>query len=123
MPLAHAETNSPTSGVVAPSAEPAVNSALTIAEIKAVLARGDDAFRKGDLTSARLYYLRAFAVGDGRGALGIGASYDRFFLRRFHLWTERADPAEARLWYLRAHNLGTPEAETRLSKLDAESAR
>ncbi len=100
-----------------------MNSAATNAETTAVLTRGDDAFRRGDLTSARLYYLRAFAVGDGRGALGIGASYDPLFLRRFHLWTERPDPAEARVWYLRADHLGTPEAESRLSKLTAKPAR
>jgi hypothetical protein len=89
----------------------------------ALLTQGDDAFRGGDLTSARLYYLRAFAVGDGRGALGIGASYDPLFLRRFHLWTERPDRAEARVWYLRARSLGAPEAESRLAKLKARSPR
>jgi hypothetical protein len=89
----------------------------------ALLTQGDDAFREGDLTSARLYYLRAFAVGDGRGALGIGASYDPLFLRRFHLWTERADRNEARVWYLRARSLGASEAEGRLAKLKAKSPR
>jgi hypothetical protein len=94
---------------------------LSAVEITALLTQGDDAFRVGDLTSARLYYLRAFAVGEGRGALGIGASYDPVFLRRFHLWTQPADPAEAYAWYLRARNLGDFEAESRLAKLKVKS--
>jgi hypothetical protein len=102
-----------------PANEAAVVAPPSAAEISALLTQGDDAFRGGDLTSARLYYLRAFAVGEGRGALGIGATYDPLFLRRFHLWLARADPAEARAWYLRARNLGSSEAGNRLAKLKA----
>jgi hypothetical protein len=99
----------------------AATAPLTPAEITTLLTQGDDAFREGDLTSARLYYLRAFGAGDGRGALGIGASYDPEFLRRFHLWTQKPDPAEARAWYLRAQQLGAAGADGRLAKLNEKA--
>jgi hypothetical protein len=113
----------PAVNATGPAKEAAIGAAPSSAEISALLAQGDDAFRGGDVTSARLYYLRAFAVGEGRGALGIGATYDPLFLRRFHLWTDRAEPTEARAWYLRARNLGSSEAESRLAKLKAKPYR
>jgi Flp pilus assembly protein TadD len=92
-------------------------------EINVLLAQGDEAFRRGDLASARLLYRRAYEANDGRGALGIGASYDPLFLRRYHVWTQFADPEEARIWYMRARDLGTQEARTRLKHLDAKTTR
>jgi hypothetical protein len=53
----------------------------------------------------------------------LGASYDPLFLRRFHLWTQASDADVARAWYLRARNLGVPEAEGRLDRLDAKPVR
>jgi hypothetical protein len=96
---------------------------LPAPEINTLLLQGDAAFRRGDLASARLLYRRAFEAGEGRGALGIGASYDPFFLRRFHLWTQIADPDEARVWYLRAGELGTSEAKLRLDRLGTRPNR
>jgi hypothetical protein len=98
-------------------AEPGANAPLSAAEIRALLTQGDAAFRRGDLTSARLLYRRAFEAGDGHGALGIGASYDPLFLRHLHLWTQPSDPDMARSWYLRARDLGVREAEGRLDRL------
>jgi hypothetical protein len=104
--------------VMAP--DPGANALLSAAEIRALLIRGDAAFQRGDLTSARLLYRRAFEAGDGHGALGIGASYDPLFLRRFDLWTQPADPDVARSWYLRARNLGVAEAKGRLDRLNGK---
>jgi TPR repeat protein len=92
-------------------------------ELNAVLMEGDDAFRNGDLASARLLYRRVYDANDGRGALGIGASYDPVFLRRYHLWTRYANPEEARIWYRRAHDLGAQDAQNRLKRLNVKSAR
>lgn len=103
---------------VEPPAASAAPPQLSTTEISALLARGDAAFRRGDLTSARLFYQRAFEAGQGRGALGMGATYDPYFLHRFGFWNQRADPAEARAWYDRARDLGTAEAEQRLKKLN-----
>jgi hypothetical protein len=117
-----ADTAPPVPAAPSPAvaSQPKPNLLLPSAEITTLLAQGDAAFRDGDLTSARLYYLRAFGAGDGRGALGIGASYDPFFLRRFYLWTQHPDLAEARAWYERAHALGAPEAASRLAGLRAK---
>jgi hypothetical protein len=90
-------------------------------EIDALLTQGDNAFRRGDLASARLLYRRAYEAGSGRGALGIGASYDPLLLRQFDLWTQLPDPGEARMWYLRARELGAREAKGRLDRLNAKS--
>ncbi|HUC10941.1 MAG TPA: hypothetical protein VL985_11020 [Stellaceae bacterium] len=96
---------------------------LPAAEITALLVQGDDAYRRGDLASARLLYRRAYDAGDGHGALGIGASYDPLFLRQFRLWTQVSDPEEARLWYARARDLGAPQAADRLRRLSAKPSR
>ena len=102
---------------------PVPGAQLPAVEINALLMQGDDAFRNGDLTSARLLYRRVYDANDGRGALGIGASYDPVFLRRYHLWTRYANSEEARIWYLRAHDLGAQDAQTRLKRLNVRSAR
>lgn len=105
------------------TAQPVTKAQLPAAEIDALLGQGDDAFRRGDLASARLLYRRAYDANDGRGALGIGASYDPVFLRRYHLWTQYASPEEARIWYLRAHDLGAKDAQNRLKRLNVKSTR
>jgi hypothetical protein len=99
---------------------PAIGQTLPPAEITALLASGDAAFRRGDLAAARLSYRRVYEAGEGRGALGIGASYDPLFLQHFHLTRAHPDPAEARAWYLRAKELGAAEAAGRLDRLAAK---
>ncbi|MFZ3235086.1 MAG: hypothetical protein WA184_06895 [Stellaceae bacterium] len=129
-PARQAAAPKPPPAALAPAANgipaeprPATSLRLPTTELNTLLTQGDAAFREGDLTSARLYYLRAFGAGDGRGALGIGASYDPLFLRRFHLWTQHPDLAEARAWYVRAHDLGLTEAESRLDRLKTRLPR
>lgn len=102
----------------APAPAPAARAqTLSPAEIAALLAAGDAAFRRGDLAAARVSYRRVYEAGEGRGALGMGASYDPLFLQHFHLTREHADPAEARTWYQRAKTLGAAEAVGRLDRL------
>jgi hypothetical protein len=98
----------------------AAGKALSPAEIAALLAAGDTAFRRGDLAAARISYRRVYEAGEGRGALGIGASYDPLFLQHFHLTRAHPDPAEARAWYQRAKALGAAEATGRLDRLAAK---
>ncbi len=93
------------------------------AEIATLLADGDALFRKGDLDAARLSYRQAVAAGEGRGALGIGATYDPAFVGRFGVHGASADLAEARSWYRRALDLGATEAEGRLTELEAGPQR
>ncbi len=120
---AHSETPLPALRGRDTAAESTIVAPLPAPAIKALLLQGDAAFRRGDVTSARLLYRRAFEAGEGRGALGMGASYDPAFLRRFHLWTQVADPNEARSWYLRAGDLGASEAKLRLDRLGAKPSQ
>jgi len=84
---------------------------LSGAEISELLGHGDALLRSGDLTSARLFYERAAAGGDGRGALRLGATFDPAFLERAGLRNVKGDVAEARSWYGRALDLGTAAAK------------
>jgi hypothetical protein len=123
MPPPVPPTQSAESKEGAAAAASPVAAALPAAEVRALLIHGDAAFRRGDLTAARLLYRRAFEAGDGHGAMGLGASYDPAFLRRFHIWTQVSDRDEARRWYLRARELGAPEAADRLDQLSSKPAR
>jgi hypothetical protein len=96
---------------------------LSATEIGPLLARGNAAFRKGDIAAARLLYRRAADAGEGRGALGMGATYDPAFLRLSPLRILYAGPVEARAWYLHALVLGAAGAERRLINLQARAAR
>jgi TPR repeat protein len=80
-----------------------------------LLAHGDSLLRNGDVASARLFYERAAGAGDGRAALRLGASFDPEFLGRLGLGKLQANPAEARLWYSRARDLGAVDAKPRLN--------
>ena len=69
-----------------------------------------------DLVSARLFYERAAAAGDGQGAFRMGMTFDPAFLGRLGL-TIRGDSAQAMSWYRRASALGNTEAARLLNGL------
>ena len=115
---------------------------LSAAEIGALLAHGNAAFCKRNIAAARLLFQRAADAGEGRSALGMGATYDPAFLRLSPLRILRrsgrgaawylypvlrpmlySDPAEARAWYLHALVLGAAGAERLLINLQARAAR
>jgi hypothetical protein len=108
--------------VAPPASAQASSPHLSAAEIAALLAHGSAALRKGDIAAARLFYQRAFDAGEGRGALGMGATYDPAFLRGSRLRNLYGDPAAARVWYLHALMLGAAGAERRLVHLQARAA-
>ena len=88
-----------------------------------MLGRGDALFHRGDFPAARQLYQQAFDSGAGRGALGLGATYDPSFLDRDGRHGLRGDPAIAGFWYRSALALGEAEAKVRLAGLDAASSR
>ena len=101
----HAPSASP--GAPAPAEiEAPSDERLPAAEIGALLARGDAVLRTGDIASARLFYERAAEAGDGQAALRAGATFDPAFLASLGLRSMQGDPATARWWYARAHQLG-----------------
>ena len=85
---------------------------LSSTESAALIARGDALLSRGDLVSARLFYERAADGGDGQAAVRMGETYDPAFLAQSRLNGVRADALSAARWYLRALELGTPDAGT-----------
>jgi len=82
------------------------------------VARGDVLVSSRDIASARLYYERAAGLGDGRGALRMGETFDPVFLERAGIRGTRGDAQEALSWYRRARDLGDAEADRLLKNLE-----
>jgi len=97
--------------------------ASSAAEAKELLEHGDALLRTGDVASARLFYERASAAGDGWAALRLGATFDPAFLERLGLGKLQSDPAAARLWYSRAVELGVMEAKRQLNGLETRQGK
>jgi hypothetical protein len=96
---------------------------LSAAEIGELLEHGDSLLRTGDIVSARLFYERAAAAGDGHAALRVAATFDPDFLSRLGLGKVQADTAEARFWYSRAIELGAADARRQLDKISTGQGR
>jgi hypothetical protein len=110
-------------GVLAPAARASSHPRLSAAEITELLEHGDGLLRIGDLASARLFYERAAAAGDGRAALRLGATFDPDFLDRAGLRSVKGDAAEARSWYGRALDLGVAKATRQPNNIDTSQER
>ncbi|HEY1259340.1 MAG TPA: hypothetical protein VGF34_08820 [Stellaceae bacterium] len=94
----------PVESAPAPSNAPMrAGAPLPAAEVAALLDRGDQFLRAGDVASARLFYERAADAGDGQAALREAATFDPAFLANAGLRGTLADPAKAHWWYARAH--------------------
>ena len=98
----------------APSSEPH----LAAAASPALVARGDDFVRARDVASARLFYQRAAELGDGRGALRMGATFDPALLDHAGIRGTRSDQQEALSWYRLARDLGDADADRLLKTLE-----
>lgn len=83
------------------------------------VSKGHELLTEGDVATARLYYQRAVDAGLHEGALALAASYDPVELGRIGVKGLQPDADAARAWYLRAKQLGAPEAEERLNRLSA----
>lgn len=112
---------SPIPNSLAAASPDAPNATLSAAEVTELLAHGDALLRTGDIASARLFYERAAAVGDGRAALRLGATFDPAFLGNAGLRNVQGDAAEARSWYSRALDLGAAEAKRQPNSLETET--
>jgi hypothetical protein len=117
--------NKAAADTVAPQDQPRssgnASPALAAPEIAAMLARGKTYFDAGDIAAARLLFRRAANAGDAAAALAMGATYDPAVLAsRLVLGMSAgtgADVDEARSWYERAREMGSPEGPRRLDML------
>ena len=94
---------------------------FSLAEIGALINRGDAFLSAGDIASARSFYERAADAGAAAAALRLGATFDPMMLSRAGLRGVSADPARALSWYQRARELGAGEAELRIKDLQMQA--
>lgn len=92
---------------------------LTEAESAALVARGDDYLRMGDVASARLFYEHVADAGWANAALRLGETFDPIFLDHAQMRGIAGDMQKAIFWYRRARDLGSTEARTLLAQFDA----
>jgi TPR repeat protein len=78
-------------------------------EIAALIERGRRYFEAGDLAAARLVFRRAANAGDASAALAMGTTYDPAVLANRFVRGMSADLDQARSWYEKARELGSPE--------------
>jgi TPR repeat protein len=86
----------------------------------ALVKKGDEQLRVGNISAARLLYRHAAEAGLAAGALALAATYDEVELKKLRVvGGVQADPKQARLWYESAAGLGSAEAQERLQRFGA----
>jgi len=100
----------------APGAAPP-KPALTAQEIAVLVERGRALFDAGDLAASRLFFRRAANAGDAAAALAMGSTYDPDVLSKRFIRGTGANAEEARIWYEKAREMGSPEGKGRLETL------
>lgn len=104
----------------APPPEPEPMAALPPApssDLSALIKRGDELLKAGDVAAARSSYERAAAQGNAKAQIGIGKTYDPLVLAKLGARGVRGDPVQAASWYARAGEAGDPEGQQRLDAL------
>jgi hypothetical protein len=85
--------------------------------VKKLLTRADQLLDKGDIVAARALYQRAADLGSGSAALTLGSTYDPYRLWSLGALGMVGNKERAKQWYLRASQLGNPDAKDRLRML------
>jgi TPR repeat protein len=86
-------------------------------ELSALMTRAKALLASGDISPARLLLERAAEGQDASAALMLAQTYDPAVLGTQDIRNITPDPAMARSWYQRAAQLGSPDAQRRLSQL------
>ena len=115
---AAAPTVAMTPPAVAP-ATPAVPAArrMDSEELANLMARAKALLASGDISPARLLLERAAEAHEASAALMLAQTYDPTVLGTQDIRNITPDPAMARTWYQRAAQLGSADAQRRLSQL------
>jgi len=90
---------------------------LTPSELATLMSRGRRFVENGDFASARPVYRRAAEAGYAEAALALGETYDPHTLAQRGAVGISPNIEEARRWYMRARDMGSLEAPTRLERL------
>jgi hypothetical protein len=86
-------------------------------ELAALMARARSFLESGDISPARLLLQRAAEAQEASAALMLAQTYDPTVLGTQDIRNITPDPALARSWYQRAAQLGSADAQRRLSQL------
>jgi hypothetical protein len=100
-----------------PGGMPSASLKMDEAAARELLTKADRLITKGDIVGARAIYQRAAEMGSGAAALALGTTYDPNRLWSLGALGLAGNKERARRWYLRAIELGTPEAKARLAAL------
>jgi hypothetical protein len=114
-PVGPATTHTNESGSAIVVRSPERGRGLSQTNAATLIKRGDAFFSVGDVASGRLFYQYAAEAGDGAAALRLGEAFDPTFLERARLGRIPGDVRKAIYWYLRARELGNPDAEILLN--------
>ena len=87
-------------------------------EAAALMERGRDLLRNGDVALAQLAFRRLAEAGNADAALALAATYDPRYLAEHKLIGIIGDEAKARAWFQRASELGSTEADRILQRAD-----
>jgi hypothetical protein len=96
---------------------PGLPVAPRMAEVNEQLEEGKRLKAAGNLAAARAIFQRLAASGDSRAAFLLAETYDPISLAKLQLPPPDADVEKARLWYRRASEKGSAEANSRLERL------
>jgi hypothetical protein len=104
-------------GTASAAARQEINPGASAAAVKpidpqeALMERGRDLLRNGDVASAQLVFRRLAEAGKADAALALATTYDPRYLVEHNLVGIVGDEAKARAWYRRAKELGSMEAD------------
>jgi hypothetical protein len=101
-----------------PSSRPVGLSAEEQERAEHALAHGEEYLARGSILVARQYFQRAAEAGLATAALRLATTYDPIELERLGVSGVLPDRDLARRWYERARELGSRDAEERLTRLD-----
>jgi TPR repeat protein len=94
--------------------------AMPIDEGRKLSAEGIVAFAKGDIATARAFFVSAAEAGDARALVALGDTFDPATLTRLGVVGLKGDGAKARDYYERALAAGASGARERLAALPSQ---
>jgi hypothetical protein len=102
---------------VAPPAIPPPARRLDPSELASLLKRAKGLLAIGDIASARLLLERAADAQEASAALMLARTYDPAVLGTPDARSVTPDPAQARIWYRKAAEFGSQDAQQRLAQM------
>jgi TPR repeat protein len=118
--LAIALRDQPTAAHAEQAGGPGAALSIPIDEARRLCAEGLVAFAKGDIATARAFFVSASEAGDARALVALGDTYDPATLKRLGVIGLKGDGAKARDYYARALAAGASGARERLAAFAAE---